>query len=291
MELTDRSAVKELINRHGFSFSKSLGQNFIINPSVCPRIAEEGGCKKGVSALEIGAGIGVLTKELAKRCDKVLCVEIDKKLKPLLDESLEGYENIEFVFEDVLKTDLKRLISEKLSGEIVVCANLPYYITSPVIMKILEERLPVKTVTVMVQKEAAERLCAIDGSRECGAVSYSVRYYSSPEILFKVSKSSFIPQPNVDSAVIRLHVKNNLPVSDPEIERSLFKIIRASFSQRRKKILNPLSSAGFLKSDIIKTFSDCGINPDLRPEQLTLDDFIKLNYELYNIKKQKIGEP
>ncbi len=282
MELTNKSALKELAARHSFDFSKSLGQNFIVNPSICPRIAEEGGCKKGVSAVEIGAGIGALTKELAKRCDKVLCVEIDRKLKPLLDETLAEFDNIEFVFQDVLKTDLNKLISEKLNEEIVVCANLPYYITSPVIMKILEEKTPVKTITVMVQKEAADRLCALDGTRQCGAVSYAVRYYSLPETLFKVSRAAFFPQPNVDSAVIRLNVKKELPL-DSSQECTLFKIIRTAFSQRRKKLVNPLSALNFNKTEILNAFSRCGISPDARAEELTLEDFIRLNNELFKL--------
>ncbi len=159
MQLTNIGTIKELFQRHGFSFSKSLGQNFLINPSVCPKIAEMGGCKKGAAAIEIGTGIGVLTKELAERCDKVLAIEIDEGLKPILSETLAEYDNVEIVFADVMKTDLKSLIAEKLGGfeEIYVCANLPYYITSPVIMRLLEERLPISAVTVMVQKEAAER--------------------------------------------------------------------------------------------------------------------------------------
>ena len=278
MELTNINTVKDLLSRNGFSFSKALGQNFLINPSVCPRIAENGGCHKGSAAIEIGTGIGVLTKELALRCDKVIAVEIDERLKPILDETLADFDNIEIVFADVLKTDLNNLIREKLGEyeDIYVCANLPYYITSPVIMKLLEERLPVKAVTVMVQKEAADRLCAKVGTRECGAVTVAVNYYSVPELLFRVNRGSFMPSPNVDSAVIRLDIggKTKYNVSD---EKLFFRIVRASFSQRRKQMLNPLSAAlGMEKTELSEILAQCGIKPTARPEELKMEEFVAL---------------
>ncbi len=278
MELTNINTVRDLLSRNGFSFSKSLGQNFLINPSVCPKIAEMGGCRKGAAAVEIGTGIGVLTKELALRCDKVVAVEIDERLRPILDETLADFDNIEIVFADVLKTDLNALIREKLGGydEIYVCANLPYYITSPVIMKLLEERLPISAVTVMVQKEAADRLCAQVGTRECGAVTVAVNYYSSPKMLFRVNRGSFMPSPNVDSAVIRLDIggKTNYAVSD---EKLFFRIVRASFSQRRKQMLNPLCAAlGIDKAELSEILVQCGIKPTARPEELKMTDFVAL---------------
>ena len=241
MELTNIGVIKDLFERHGFSFTKSLGQNFLVNPAVCPKIAELGGAKAGVCALEIGTGVGVLTKELAERCEKVIAVEIDTSLKPILEETLADYDNVEIVFADVMETDLAALLAEKAPGmEVVVCANLPYYITSPVIMRVLESRLPVSAMTVMVQKEAADRICAKPGTRDCGAIACAVSYYSEPKLLFKVGRGSFMPSPNVDSAVIRLDVKpdHGRPA---EWERLMFRIIRASFSQRRKQIANPLS--------------------------------------------------
>ena len=275
MELTNINTIKDVMQRHGFTFSKALGQNFLINPSVCPKIAELGGCKKGAAAIEIGTGVGVLTKELAMRCDRVIAVEIDERLKPVLSETLAEYDNIEIVFADVLRTDMNTLIREKLAGydEIYVCANLPYYITSPVIMKLLEERLPITAVTVMVQKEAADRLCAEPGTRECGAVTAAVRYYSTPKMLFKVSRGSFMPAPNVDSAVIRLDVsrKPNYPVAD---EKLFFRIIKASFAQRRKQMLNPLSAeTGLPKQELAKILEECGIKPSARPEELKMEEF------------------
>lgn len=278
MQLTNIGTIKTLFEKHGFSFSKSLGQNFLINPAVCPKIAELGGCKKGTAAIEIGTGIGVLTKELAERCDKVLAVEIDEGLKPILSETLSEYENIEIVFADVLKTDLRALIGERLGdfSEINVCANLPYYITSPVIMKLLEERLPVRSVTVMVQREAAERICANPGERECGAITAAIRYYCKPEVLFRVNRGSFLPAPKVDSVVIRLNLPETpeFSVSD---EKLFFRIVRGAFSQRRKQIVNPLSaSLGIGKSELTALLEKAGISPSARPEALTMENFVNL---------------
>ncbi len=261
----------------GFSFSKSLGQNFLINPAVCPKIAELGGCKKGVCALEIGTGVGVLTRELAERCDKVVAVEIDRRLEPILKETLADYDNVEVVFADIMEIDAARLIEEKFGGgEAVVCANLPYYITSPVIMRVLESRLPVSAMTVMVQKEAADRICAKPGTRDCGAISLAVSYYSEPKMLFRVNRGSFMPSPNVDSAVIRLDIKRELPLA-PDTEKRLFRLVRAAFAQRRKQLVNPLSAElGKSKSEVAELLAECGIKPTARAEELSLEKFITL---------------
>ena len=277
MELTNIGVIRDLFERHGFSFTKSLGQNFLVNPAVCPKIAEMGGAKPGVCALEIGTGVGVLTKELAERCDRVIAVEIDVSLKPILEETLADYDNVEIVFADVMETDLAALLAEKAAGmEVVVCANLPYYITSPVIMRVLESRLPVSAMTVMVQKEAADRICAKPGTRDCGAISCAVSYYSEPKLLFRVGRGSFMPSPNVDSAVIRLDVKPHSGRT-PEEEKLLFRIIRAAFSQRRKQIANPLSAElGISKADLAGLMQSCGIKPTARAEELTLEDFERL---------------
>lgn len=277
MELTNIGTIKELFQKSGFSFSKSLGQNFLINPTVCPNIAEQGGCEKGVCALEIGTGVGVLTRELAARCDKVVAVEIDERLKPILEETLADFDNTEVIFADVMETDLAKIIEEKFSGkDTVVCANLPYYITSPVIMKVLESRLPIKAMTVMVQKEAAERICAKTGTRECGAITYAVNYYSEPKTLFRVNRGSFMPSPNVDSAVIRLDIKREHELSAEE-EKTLFKLIRAGFSQRRKQLVNPLSPIlKRSKAEITELLTSVGLKPTARAEELTLQDYIKL---------------
>lgn len=272
--LCEVPVIRDILNRHQFHFSKNLGQNFLINPSVCPRIAEDGIRHPAMGALEIGTGFGVLTNELAKRAKKVAAVEIDSRLLPVLAETLQEHDNIRVINEDVMKVDLKRLIADEFPDmEVCVCANLPYYITSPVLMKLLEERLPVKSITVMVQKEAATRLCAEVGSRECGAVTFAVRYYSKPKQLFKVSRGSFFPAPNVDSAVIRLErIETDHGAED---EAFLFRVVRAAFSQRRKTLANPLSSALCLpKGEILSALSECGLKPTARAEELKFEEWI-----------------
>lgn len=278
--LSDIGTIKELLSRHGFSFSKALGQNFLVNPTVCPRMAESSGAGQGVGVLEIGPGIGVLTQELCQLADKVVAVELDKRLLPVLDETLAEFDNIKIVNADVLKLDLNRLIAEEFDGlEVVVCANLPYYITSPVIMKLLEDRLPVTAVTVMVQKEAAQRICAPVGSRESGAVTVSVNYYAKPELLFHVSAGSFMPAPKVDSAVIRLDLLQEPPVDCDHA--AFFRVVKAAFSQRRKVIANSLSAGlGISKSNAAALLEQAGIAPNARAEQLSLQDFAAIARQL-----------
>lgn len=271
MELSNIGTIKEILSKYGFTFSKSLGQNFLINPSVCPRMAEYGGAEKGVGVIEVGPGIGVLTCELAKRADKVVAVELDKRLLPVLEETLAEFDNIKVVNDDILKIDLKRLIEEEFAGmEVVVCANLPYYITSPVIMKLLEDKLPIKALTVMVQKEAAQRICAEVGTRQSGAVTVAVNYYSTPQLLFNVSAGSFMPAPKVDSAVIRLDILKN-PRVELKNEKLFFRIIKSAFGQRRKTLSNSLSSGLSLpKGDIINALETAGVPANYRAEQLTM---------------------
>ena len=271
--LSDISTIKEILSKHGFTFSKSLGQNFLINPSVCPRMAEYAGAGAGVGVIEIGPGIGVLTNELCQLADKVVAVELDKRLLPVLDETLAEYDNVKIVNADVLELDLNQLIEEEFAGmEVVVCANLPYYITSPVIMKLLEERLPVKAITVMVQKEAAQRICAKVGVRMCGAVTVAVNYYAEPELLFHVSAGSFMPAPKVDSAVIRLNVREKPPV-DADKEK-FFAVVKASFGQRRKVIANSLSAGlGMGKEKVLAILERAGVPQNTRAEALSLEDF------------------
>ena len=277
--LSNISVIRDVLSRHGFSFSKGLGQNFLINPTVCPRMAEMGNAKPGWGIIEIGAGVGVLTAELARRADKVVCIEIDSRLLPVLDEPLAEFDNIKIVNEDVLKVDLHRLIEQEFAGmPVAVCANLPYYITSPIIMNLLEAHLPIASLTVMVQKEAAARLCAEPGSREVGAVSIAVRYYSDPKILFQVSRGSFLPAPDVDSTVIRLDVRDRPPV-EVGSEEQFFKVVRAAFSQRRKTLPNTLSAGlGIPKAQAIEMLEKAGIPTNLRAEQLTLDQFALLSF-------------
>lgn len=271
--LSDIGTIKDILSRHGFTFSKALGQNFLINPSVCPRMASCSGAGKGVGVIEVGPGIGVLTNELCQLADKVVAVELDKRLLPVLDETLAEYDNIKVVNADVLELDLNQLIKDEFEGlEVVVCANLPYYITSPVIMKLLADRLPISAVTVMVQKEAAQRICAEVGSRMSGAVTVSVNYYAKPQMLFGVSAGSFMPAPKVDSAVIRLDILKEPPVQADE--GLFFAVVRAAFSQRRKVISNSLSAGlGKSKEEILAVLEAANVPPTARAEKLSLEDF------------------
>jgi len=273
-KLSDIGTIKDILTRHGFSFSKGLGQNFLINPSVCPRMAEMSGAGEGVGVIEIGPGIGVLTQELCQLADKVVAIEIDKRLMPVLDETLAEFDNVKVVNEDVLKLDLHKLIEEEFKGlKVVVCANLPYYITSPIIMGLLEEKLPIEAITVMVQKEAAQRICAEVGTRQSGAVTVAVNFYSKPEMLFTVSAGSFMPAPKVNSAVIRLDILKE-PVVDVEDPKKFFRAVKAAFGQRRKTISNSLSSGlGMEKTAVNSLLEECEISPTARAEQLTMDDF------------------
>lgn len=271
--LTDISYIRDLLSRHGFRFSKKLGQNFLINPSVCPRMAEACGAGPQSAVLEIGPGIGVLTRELAKRARQVVAIELDDRLPPVLAETLRDFDNVEIVQGDVLQIDLHRLLKEKCPDmEVAVCANLPYYITSPILMRLLESRLPVTGITVMVQKEAAARLCAPPGTRECGAVSLAVQYYARAETLFPVSRGSFLPAPNVDSAVIRLDIRKEPPCTVRD-EAMLFRLIRAAFGQRRKTLANSLTGAGFAKAEAAALLEKAGIPGTARAEELTLKEF------------------
>ncbi len=284
-KLSDIGTIKEILNKYGFSFSKALGQNFLINPSVCPKMADLGGAGQGIGVIEIGSGIGVLTYELAKRADKVVSIELDTRLIPVLNDTLSEFDNVKIINGDVMKIDLKKLIEEEFpEKKVVVCANLPYYITSPVIMKLLEERLPIESITVMVQKEAADRLCAELGTRQTGAVTVSVNYYAEAEMLFKVSSGSFMPPPKVDSAVIKLSVRHE-PKVNVKNEQLLFQVIKAAFSQRRKTLLNSLSnSMQFKKSEISEAISLAGVELSARAEQLKLEDFAAIADELYKLK-------
>lgn len=271
--LSDIGTIKDILSRHGFTFSKALGQNFLINPSVCPRMASCSGAGKGVGVIEVGPGIGVLTNELCQLADKVVAVELDKRLLPVLDETLAEYDNVKVVNADVLELDLNQLIKDEFDGlEVVVCANLPYYITSPVIMKLLEDRLPISAITVMVQKEAAQRICAEVGSRMSGAVTVSVNYYAKPQMLFGVSAGSFMPAPKVDSAVIRLDILKEPPVQADE--GLFFAVVRAAFSQRRKVISNSLSAGlGKSKEEILAVLEAANVPPTARAEKLSLENF------------------
>lgn len=275
--LTNILTIKDLLYRHGFSFSKALGQNFLINPSVCPRMAEYCTAGEGVGVIEVGPGFGVLTHELCKLADKVVSIELDKRLMPVLAETMAEHDNFKVINEDILKIDLHKLIEEEFQGmKVVVCANLPYYITSPVIMKLLEDKLPIESITVMVQKEAAQRLCAKVGTRDSSAITVAVNYYSEPNLLFHVSAGSFMPAPKVDSAVIRLDIggEPRVKVND---EKMFFKVVKASFAQRRKTVVNSISSSLSIgKARVEEALENSGVSKTARAEQLTLEDFANI---------------
>lgn len=283
--LSDISTIRAVLEKNGFHFSKALGQNFLINPSVCPRMAALSGAADCAGAVEVGPGIGVLTWELSQVAKKVVSIELDKRLLPVLDETLADCDNVKILNADVMKLDLRRMIEEEFpGGEVAVCANLPYYITSPVIMRLLEERLPVTSITVMVQKEAAERLCAHPGERACGAVSAAVWYYAEPEILFQVSRGSFMPAPNVDSAVIRLRIRRTPPVEVAD-EPFFFRVVRAAFAQRRKTAVNSIANTlGRSKQAVATAFDAAGVPQNARAEALTLEDFAALTAGLLQEK-------
>ena len=271
-DLSNVGRIKDLLARHGFRFSKSLGQNFIIDPTVCPRMAQSCGAGQGVGVLEIGPGIGVLTEQLAQFAEKVVAIELDERLLPVLDETLGAFDNVRVIHGDVLKTDLHKLLEENFFGmKAAVCANLPYYITSPVLMYLLESRLPVESITVMVQKEAADRLCAKVGSRDAGAVTVAVNYYAEAEKLFDVPAGSFLPAPKVNSSVIRLTVRPEPPVALAD-EALFFRMVKAIFAQRRKTAANSVSAGlGIPKSDVIAALAAIGQEENARAERFDLE--------------------
>ena len=275
MNLTNLSEVRALLDRHGFSFSKALGQNFLVNPSVAPRMAEGSGAA-GIGVLEIGPGIGTLTRELCLRAKKVVAIELDKRLPDILAETLAEFDNVKIVPGDAMELDLHALLREEFGDmPVVVCANLPFYITSPMLMRLLESHLPVEAITVLVQKEAADRLCSDPGTRVCGAVSVSVAYYADPVNLFSVSRGSFLPAPNVDCRVIRLNVRPSpLNIED---EHGFFRMIRAAFGQRRKTLPNALAGGmGIPKEEALAAVTGAGLRPTARAEELTLEQWAKL---------------
>ncbi len=286
--LSDLKTVRAILEKHGFSFSKALGQNFLINPNVCPAMAKEAVESDSDGVLEVGPGIGVLTAELCARAKKVVAVELDRRLLPVLSETLADFDNVEVVNGDVLKLDLHTLLREKFAGcrKVTVCANLPYYITSPVIMKLLEEKLPIESIVVMVQKEAADRLCAEVGSREAGAVTVAVQYYAAARQLFKVGRGSFVPAPKVDSAVIRLDLRQDA-VFAPADEAFFFRMVRAAFAQRRKTALNGISAGLSLpKETVAAALGKAELAPDIRAEKLTMEQLCRLSDILFETSKE-----
>ena len=276
INLTDMKTVRSILGRHGFHFSKKLGQNFLIDPSVCPRIAEEGNAAAGYGVLEIGPGIGTMTQYLAEAAGEVFAVEIDKNLLPILAETLAEYDNVTVVNEDILKVDIAALTGGR---PVKVVANLPYYITTPIIMGLFENHIPATSITVMVQKEVAERMQAGPGGKDYGALSLAVQYYAEPYIVANVPPNCFMPRPNVGSAVIRLtrHTEPKIVVKD---EKFMFKLIRASFNQRRKTLQNGINNSAELsisKDAVVEALRKMGLSESIRGEALTLAQFAELS--------------
>ena len=279
--LSSHRATKEVVNKHNFKFSKSLGQNFLIDDNVIDRILEGARLSETDRIIEVGPGIGTLTREMGKVAENVVAIEIDKTLIPILKETLADLDNVEVVNEDILKVDVQGLINEKLNGgPVKLVANLPYYITTPIVMKFLEEDIPVTDIVVMVQKEVADRMNAKPSTKDYGALSVAVQYYCDTEIVARAPRHMFVPQPNVDSIVIGLHVRDEKKyvVDNEDIS---FKTVKASFGQRRKTLLNSLGGLGFLSKDEIReALQAANIDEKRRGETLSIDEFANLSNEI-----------
>lgn len=277
-ELTDLSYVRALCEKYDFALSKGFGQNFIVNPGLPPKIVDASGVDKRYGVLEIGPGIGALSHELCERAGKVVAVELDKTLLPILDETMARFDNFEVVSADILKTDIPALVREKFAGLTpIVCANLPYNITTPAITALIESKC-FESITVLVQKEVAERLCAAPGTSAYGAFSVFMQYYTEPELLFAVPRECFEPQPKVTSAVLRAVVRREPPV-EVEDEKFFFRVVYAAFALRRKTLVNSLMTAfgsQLTKEQVTQAVTSCGLEANIRGERLGLSEFAAL---------------
>lgn len=277
--------VKEVLDRHGFYFSKSLGQNFLIDGNTVRKIVYLAGITKEDCVIEIGPGMGTLTEELAINAKKVISIELDNRLKPILEETLAPYDNTKIIYEDVLKVDLKELIKTECKGlNVKIVANLPYYVTTPIIAKLIESELPIQSISLMVQKEVAQRIVAKAHTKDYGSLSLFVQFYAEAKILMKVPKTVFMPQPKVDSVVINLKLREKLPQANKE---NYFLLVRAAFSKRRKTLINALSSFGLdiEKEELREALKRAGIEETTRGEDLSMEDYIRLSLELKQLKK------
>ncbi len=281
-QLTSPSQIKSIMKKHNVRFSKSLGQNFIINDFIIDEIIRRGEISRADSILEIGPGIGVLTQALAETAHQVVAVELDNKLIPILNETLEEYNNVEIIHNDILKIDVGQMIEEKMEKPTKVVANLPYYITTPIIMKLIEEVKGIKEIIVMVQKEVAERMVSGPGTKDYGSLSVAVQYYCDAMIILDVPRDNFMPAPNVDSAVIRLIVREE-PTVDVLDQEFFFKIIKGAFALRRKTLTNSLSKSaiGIDKGLLKEILEEMNINPRIRGEKLDINDFADLANRIY----------
>ncbi|WP_304084535.1 16S rRNA (adenine(1518)-N(6)/adenine(1519)-N(6))-dimethyltransferase RsmA [Peptostreptococcus stomatis] len=287
--LSSHSATMDLVKRHGFKFTKSLGQNFLIDDNIVDKIVAGAGIGPSDKIIEVGPGIGTLTREMASRAGALMAVEIDKNLIPILADTLGDFENVKIVNEDIIKADIRGLIDENLSGgPVKLVANLPYYITTPIIMRLLEEDINVTDIVVMVQKEVAERMNAQPGGKDFGALSVAVQFYCDTEIVAKVPRHLFVPQPNVDSIVIALRVRPERKYR-VDNEDLFFKVAKAAFGQRRKTLLNSIASMGNLSKDMVKeALEEAGIDPKRRGETLSLDEFANLSNVIGNKLKETL---
>lgn len=287
--LTSPKVVMDLLKRYNFKFSKSLGQNFLIDRNILNKILDGANINKDDYVLEVGPGIGTLTVELAKKADRVVAIEVDDKLIPILDDTLRDYDNVHVVNDDILDIDLYKLITNYFGGNpFKIVANLPYYITSPIIMKFLESNFPYTDIVVMVQREVAERMVAHPGTKDYGALTVAVRYYTEPSIIVNVPASVFMPPPKVDSAVVKLTRREDTLLADQEA-KLFFQIVKGAFSKRRKTLLNALSSYPFeenigSKAEIREMLKESGIEPDRRGETLSVDEFAHLTSVIYEHK-------
>ncbi|MGE8081865.1 16S rRNA (adenine(1518)-N(6)/adenine(1519)-N(6))-dimethyltransferase RsmA [Peribacillus loiseleuriae] len=273
---------QEILKKYGFAFKKSLGQNFLIDTNILRRIVDHAELNEESGAIEIGPGIGALTEQLAKRSKKVTAFEIDQRLLPILKDTLSPYDNVTVILEDILKANVEKVIAEEFAGidDVMVVANLPYYVTTPIILKLLTENLPIRGLVVMLQKEVADRIAAKPGTKEYGSLSIAIQYYTEAETVMIVPKTVFMPQPNVESAVIRL-MKRAKPIVEVKDEEFFFTVTRSSFAQRRKTILNNLTSQlpdGKSKKDqILRALEQTGVDPTRRGETLSIEEFGRLS--------------
>jgi 16S rRNA (adenine1518-N6/adenine1519-N6)-dimethyltransferase len=291
-DIATPTRTKEILDKYGFSFKKSLGQNFLIDPNILHRIVDFAEISERSGVIEIGPGIGALTEHLARRAKKVVAFEIDQRLLPILEDTLSPYSNVSVIHQDILKADVGKVISEEFTDveEVMIVANLPYYVTTPIIMKLLTDRLPIRGMVVMLQKEVADRMAAKPGTKDYGSLTIAVQYYTNAETVMNVPRTVFIPKPNVDSAVIRL-TKLDQPAVPVKDESFFFTVVRASFGQRRKTILNNLISqlpnGKERKGQIEKALQQANIDPQRRGETLTIAEFASLSDCLYDIFQQE----
>lgn len=280
-DIATPTRTREILKQYGFSFKKSLGQNFLVDLNILSKIVDAAELTKEKGAIEIGPGIGTLTEQLSRKAGKVVAVEIDQRLLPILADTLSAYSHTEIVHGDVLEMDLGTLIREKFPEQekVSVVANLPYYVTSAILMKLLEERLPLENIVVMIQKEVAERIAAGPGGKEYGALSVLAQFYAEAEVVTIVPHSVFIPQPNVDSAVLRLRIRNQ-PAVDVDSETMFYRVVKASFAQRRKTLSNNLLNNLFgreRKEEMLRILAEAGIEPARRGETLSIEEFARLS--------------